>query len=141
MIKVAGVWELGWNTPIKEIELWEYPLRDFGVDELHMSPVSGISSLFVHEHSNLGPWIDQERVNGNTIVFVDENGVTDLDDFEHPENAVYVLGKASLSAMVAYGLEQDLSVKIKTKMNAGLLWPHQAITIVLNDRFKKEGNI
>ena len=49
MIKIAGLWELGWNTPIKEVEQWEFPLRDYGVDEFIMSPVSGISNNAVKE--------------------------------------------------------------------------------------------
>ena len=42
MIKVAGHWELSWNAPIKEVELWNFPLRDFNVSEWYMWPVSGI---------------------------------------------------------------------------------------------------
>lgn len=53
IVKVAGIWELGWNTPIKEIELWEYPLRDFGVDAFYMTPITGIQSQFVQEASRL----------------------------------------------------------------------------------------
>lgn len=137
MIKVAGLWELGWNTPIKEMDLWEYPLRDFGVDCLHMAPVSGIADPFVREHADLSTALDQFRRDGLQVVFLDERGKTTLREFEHPENVAYVCGKASLSAMSAYGKPGDVSVRIETVANGGMLWPHQAAALVLYDRLVK----
>ena len=49
IVRIAGFWELGWNTPIKEIELWEYPLKDFNVDKFYMTPITGIDSPYVIE--------------------------------------------------------------------------------------------
>jgi hypothetical protein len=54
MVVVAGMWELGWNTPIKEIDLWRYPLKDFGVDRFYMTPISGIESKKVIELFSAG---------------------------------------------------------------------------------------
>lgn len=132
MIKVAGVWELGWNTPIIEFDLWNFPLRDFGVDEFIMTPISGINKK-VTEFNNIQEVIDNN--NDLTTVFIEEYGETDLKDFEHPQNALYVLGKAGYSPLKA--LNGQISVKIPTICNKGLLWPHQAICIVLNDRVSK----
>jgi hypothetical protein len=140
MIKVAGLWEVGWNTPIKEAEQWEFPLRDYGVDEYIMSPVSGIglSNPNVKEVAELGDYLQQQRANGYTIVFSDERAEQTLDSFTHPaDNVIYVFGKASLSPMVAYGQPQDLSLKIMTKNNLGLLWPHQAAVLIMADRLRK----
>jgi len=131
MIKVAGMWELGWNTPIKEYDLWRFPMRDFGVDEWYMSPISGINKGNITEISTVRECID---INPDFIpVFVDENGSEDLVDFQHPKNALYILGKANGTTMT----ESDVSVKIEIKEGKGLLWPHQAICIVLYDRVKK----
>jgi hypothetical protein len=139
MIKMAGIWDLGWNTPLKEAELWEYPLKDYGVDKLIMSPVSGIgiTNNFIHECNDLGECVVTHRNQGVTIVFVDENGTETLDDFVHPENVLYVFGRASLSALTAYGTPADRSVKISTPSNLAFLWPHQAAVLVLDDRWKK----
>ena len=130
MIKVAGCWELGYNTPIMEYDLWHFPLRDFGVDEFIMTPVSGINKK-VTEYK-----LVQDAIDANPTlipVFVDEKGSTELEDFEHPEDVLYILGNAGNTQYKNKGF----SVKVKTIANKGLLWPHQAICIVLYDRIKK----
>lgn len=137
MIRVAGIWELGWNTPIKEIELWEYPLRDFSVDEFFMCPISGIQSGSVKEVPQLDELIVKHRNLGIPIVFVDERGEQLLQEFKHPEDVLYIFGKASLNPLVAYGQPGDKSVRIETIQNKGLLWPHQAAGILLYDRLVK----
>jgi len=136
-VKIAGVWELAWNTPIKEVELWEYPLRDFGVESLIMEPVSGIRNSFVEETNDLRSKLEELRSENYTIVFVDENGSEELNNFEHPENVVYVFGKATISTMTAYKKDNDRSLKINTVNNIGGLWPHQCAVLILNDRFNK----
>lgn len=138
MIKVAGVWDFGWNTPIKEMELWEYPLKDYNVDQFIMSPISGISNNYVIEVADLGSYIAEQRAQGYTIVFLDEKATTTLDNFIHPvDNVLYVFGKAMFSPMTAYGQSGDSTLKIITPNNMGNLWPHQAAVLVLNDRFVK----
>jgi len=133
-VSIAGMWELGWNTPISEIELWHLMLRDFGVDKFYMTPVSGIKSSKVIEMTTLEDIIEANK--DKTIVYVDERSETELSDFKHPENALYVFGKANYSPFMADMKEGDMSVKIKTIENKGLLWPHQAASIVLYDRIK-----
>lgn len=134
-VRVAGLWELGWNTPIKEIELWEYPLRDFGVDTLYMVPITGIRSRFVQERASLEEILEESH--GCRIVFVDERAERSLAKFDHPPNALYVFGKANFSPLLSYKREGDLAIRIDTIANKGLLWPHQAAAIVLHDRFLK----
>lgn len=135
MIAVAGLWELGWNTPIKEFDLWIHPLRDFGCEEFFMSPVSGIAADVI-EVPDLGELIKEQRAS-KSIVFVDEAGTTQLPEFEHPDDALYVFGRTSLSPLTAYGQDDDQSVMIPTQYDKGLLWAHQAATIVLHDRLVK----
>ncbi len=138
MLKVAGCWELGWNTPIKEIDLWEYPLREFGVDELIMSPVTGIRAK-VTETESIEKTINLN--NNLTVVFCHEDAEHDLIDFEHPKDALYVFGKANYSPFNNLHKTYDsTSVKIQTNVNKGMLWPHQAASIILYDRFIKNGN-
>lgn len=137
MINVVGCWELGWNTPIKEVELWEFPLRDLGVSNFYMSPVSGITNVAVSEHNDIKLFLDSEREKDQTLVFIDEHGEDILSSFTHPENATYVFGKTSFSPMSSFKIEGDRSVKIQTVINSGLLWSHQAASIVLYDRMLK----
>jgi hypothetical protein len=136
-VKVAGLWELGYSAPLTEFFHWHYPLRDFGVSELIMSPISGIQNEGLVEYVDPAAAIQANP--DLTVVFVDEKGSEDLETFVHPENALYVFGRANLSAMTAYGRPGDRSLKISTVTNQGLLWPHQVAVLVLYDRFKKQG--
>lgn len=135
-VKMAGLWEFGWSTPIKEIELWQFPLRDFEVDGFYMAPISGIVSRHVEERGSMEEIIAEARSEGLTIVFVDEEGATPLKEFAHPQNVLYVFGKAG-SSSIALKEEQDLTVAIETPQSKGLLWPHQAATTILYDRYIK----
>lgn len=135
-VNVAGHWDLNWNTPIKEIDLWEYPLRDFGVKRHYMTPISGIDSKKVHERKGIKEILEENKE--LTIIFCDERADTLLKDFKHPENALYVFGKANYSPFLSLAREQDLSLKIETKrQKGGLLWGHQAASIILYDRLMK----
>lgn len=134
-VRVAGFWELGWNTPIKEIELWEYPLRDFGVETLYMTPITGIQSSFVQERASLEEILEENK--DLKIVFCDERAEASLVDFKHPKDALYVFGKANFSPLLGLMRKGDLAVKIDTVENKGMLWPHQAASIILYDRFLK----
>lgn len=135
-IKVVGTWEFGWSTPIMEYDLWEFTLRSFGVeliDGYYMTPVSGIDKAMV-ERVDI-PTVISENTS-HTPVYLEENGTIDLADFVHPENALYITGKAGYSPWVAAG-SSGISVKIETLIPGGMLWPHQCIGIVLYDRYKK----
>lgn len=135
IVKVAGVWEQGWNTPFLEHDLWEYPLREFAVDGWYMSPVSGIAkSSALTEVADLKEVIDANST--LTVVWVDEKGDTPLQKFKHPQNALYIMGRTSQSVL-GMRRDGDLSVRIETITNSGGLWAHQAITMVLYDRLKK----
>jgi hypothetical protein len=133
MLKVAGVWELGWSAPVSEHPLWEFVLRSYGVQEWYMAPVSGIQKRVTEVRDIL------EAVELNldlTAIYVDENGEYPLDTFAHPEDAIYVLGRTSYSPWVASGRE-GVSLRIETKVPGGMLWPHQCIAMVLHDRMMK----
>ena len=133
MIEVAGVWEQGWSVPITEYISWEMVLNEFGVSRMNMAPITGIHKKYVYEYPTVEEIIkDRSHL---TPVFVDENTDKTLSEFEHPENALYILGRVSHSPYIAIGKDYT-AVKIETP-KPGMLWPHQALSIILYDRFKK----
>jgi tRNA(Leu) C34 or U34 (ribose-2'-O)-methylase TrmL len=136
-VRVVGFWERGWNTPMHEMDLYEMIIRDFAVDGFHMSPVSGILNEYVTEHASYDDAVVAMRATGSKMVFVSESATTNLADFTHPEDATYVMGKVSFDPMVTYFQEGDEAIVIPTNVNQGLLWPHQALGIVLYDRLMK----
>lgn len=131
-VTVAGLWELGYSVPLQELDLWQYPLREYGVTEFVMAPVTGIRSDFVTEVPDLGEWLAQQT---RPVVFLDEKGDVPLREFEHPKDVIYVFGKASLSAWKAYG--KGSAVRVETPGDTGMLWPHQVAVLVLHDRSVK----
>ena len=134
MIKVAGAWELGWNTPLFEYDLWAFPLRAYDVDDWYMAPVSGIDKRQVTE---IADTLNSIELNPDlTPVFIDENGVVPLGSFQHPRDALYLLGKAGYSPWRA-NAKKGISVRIENPHPGGLMWPHQCIATVLHDRMLK----
>lgn len=138
IIKVAGLWEQGWTVPVLEHQNWEYPLRDFNVQEFYMTPISGIMDKWITEKQTIDEVIlDNPDL---TVVWVDETAEVTLSDFEHPINALYITGRTTTRPMVLSRKEEHLAVRIETKSdgsNQGMLWAHQAMCIVLYDRLLK----
>ena len=134
MVEVAGIWEQGWTIPLVEYNEWEMVAQEFGVDAIHMTPKTGVNGGLLIEYESIDALLSARP--GLEIVFVDEEGETDLTDFEHPENALYVMGRVGCSAFRLRG-KGHLSVSIPTPKR-GHLWPHQALAIVLYDRERKK---
>ena len=132
------MWELGWNTPIKELDLWKFPMRDLGVDKLYMCPITDIVSSKVIEKATIQDVIDENPE--LQVVFVRETGTTSLIGFEHPENVLYITGKTNFSPFNDYKTEDSISLVVPTMVDKGLLWGHQAMSIVLYDRMIKQAN-
>jgi hypothetical protein len=134
MIILAGYWELGYSSPLRESERWDYMCKDFGINEWHMIPVSGIYNTRLEENAALKEvFIQHPNI---PAVFFDENATTVLSDFTHPQDVIYVFGKSGYSPL---GLmrEGDISIKIDTPASVGGLWADQAASIVLYDRLLK----
>lgn len=135
MVKLAGAWDLAWNTPIKEIDLWEMVVREFCIDQLYMTPVSGINNKYVTERINMEDILYENR--DLAVVFLYEKADTVLKDFKHPENVLYIFGKVGPTMMPLYRPEQHEAVRIETPAITGLLWGHQCASILLYDRMIK----
>jgi len=142
-VEVISSWEVGWNYPRVESDMWEMVLREFGVDCQCMMPVSGIKAhenqTFLMEYNDVAVAVDAARTAGRSIVFIDEAGDTELDDFTHPADVAYVFGRTSQNLMSLYmdAGQGDVSVRVDTPNNTGLPFGHQIAAIVLHDRFKK----
>ena len=95
-----------------------------------MTPVTGLQKKMLLEFHEWGDIL--EHHDDLTPVFIDENAGVSLVDFEHPEKALYVLGKANHSPFSTMS-EDHVSVRIDCP-KMGMLWPHQALAIVLYDR-------
>ncbi len=134
MVIVAAIWEQGLFDFKTELDLWHYPLRDLGVDEFAMTPISGLNSNKVKEFHNVQQLVEYY---GLPIIIGTEYGESLLQDFKHPENALYLFNRTSGGELP---VEADYTLKIQTPLDKGMLWGHQAASIILYDRFIKHGN-
>jgi len=150
--KVAGVWDIWENAEREYLVHWRFMVKHFGVDALYMTPVTGVAdklreSLDYTESTFIELPTLEDVLKASpecTPVLVDENGVTQLSEFNHPDNALYLFGKVGYSALE--GLKgQGVSVRIPSRAShpnasLGLLHPHQAAAIVLYDRMTRYGS-
>lgn len=131
MVIVAGIWEQGWFDFKTELNLWYFPLKDFGVDEFAMTPVSGLNNNKVREFNSVEEMI---KYYGLPVIICTEYGDSELNDFTHPKNALYFFNRTSGGNLP---INPDYTLRIDTELNKGMLWGHQAASIILYDRFKK----
>jgi hypothetical protein len=146
---VIGHWELSWNSPIKEAELWNMALREFGVADWWMWPVSGIRHsehrVNLHERESFTAIMDElDQVRPDaTRVFLEPRNPTfpldseDLHTFDHPEDVIYIFGSNHFNPTISNLRPGDLAVTIPTVRNDGVLWPHQCFVTVSYDRLVK----
>jgi hypothetical protein len=145
MIIVAGHWEIGYYAPIMESYHWAFPLRDFGVKEWLMCPVSGVK--------NPDPQVNLKEYPDYASMFEDYPDIPRvfleprtkhynpdtiwLHDFKHPEDVIYIFGSAHYNPSIKYKRDQDAVVSIKSMIDSGVPWSNQCMMVVLYDRMIK----
>ena len=145
MIRVAGLWSLGWTTPYTEYDDWAFLLDDFAVDEWWMAPVTGMDrgvSSILDEQPEILDILYDARVRNDSIVYVDENGesclTADCPDhpyFSHPTGDVlYVFGRGGTSPYLDHAEPGEISVRFQTPYEKAGMWGHQAAALILYDR-------
>jgi len=145
MVTVVGHWEWRDMVPMTEAPLWNLPLRDFGIEDWRMVPVSGIKnsqrkvelSEYPDYASALEDGTDRPRVFIEPRT-VHQNPITTwLPNFRHPKDCIYIFGSAHYNPTMFHRRPDDPVVTIPTVQNRGVLWPHQAALIVLYDRTQR----
>jgi len=141
MSAVLAHWEWRDMTPMTEAPLWNLPLRDFGIVDWRMVPVSGIRNSERKVPLREFPSYEEAlEVDGLRRVFIEPRSTHEtpetvwLHDFEHPKECVYIFGSAHYNPAVMHRREGDDVVSIKTVQDKGVLWSHQAAVIALYDR-------
>jgi len=145
MVAVLAHWEWRDMVPMTEAPLWNLPLRDFGIVDWRMVPVSGIRNSERKVPLREFPTYD-DALEGCELrrVFMEPRShetpeTVWLHDFNHPRDCIYIFGSAHYNPAVMHKRQQDDVVSIKTAQNRGVLWSHQAAVITLYDR-NQRGN-
>lgn len=126
MITLVGRWEHGWLDNRTEYFMWKQLCAAFAVDRLIMVDVSDNLRIPIEQYETM-----EEAINScdGNIVLIEPKGDVLLNDFKHPENAVYVFGNA-----MNHNLSQDgVTVKIDTPTMTDM-FACNAAAIVLADR-------
>ena len=71
---------------------------------------------------------------GLPLIVGTENGSYSLKDFQHPKSALYLFNRTSGGEL---SIKADYTLRVETKLNKGMLWGHQAASIILYDRLSK----
>lgn len=118
MIKIVAFKERTWMPEITDFRQWDHLCRSYGA-ELQM--VTDFHEIIIP--------------NNHKIVILDEPSETNLEDFEHPEDVVYVFGRTGLNDL-AEKFKSDYQVKINYEPNIPLFGIASG-AIVLYDRYLK----
>jgi hypothetical protein len=144
MAAVLAHWEWRDMVPMTEAPMWNLPLRDFGIVDWRMIPVSGIRNgerkVTLLEFPTYGAALEVCTLQR---VFIEPRSPHEvpetmwLHDFEHPEECIYIFGSAHYNPAVMHRRPGDDVVSIKTVQDKGVLWSHQAAVITLYDRTQR----
>jgi hypothetical protein len=145
MVAILAHWEWRDMVPMTEAPLWNLPLRDFGIEDWRMVPVSGIRNEEPQVHLKEFATYDA-ALEGCTLrrVFIEPRtkhhnpDTIWLHDFEHPEECIYVFGSAHYNPTLFHRRTGDAVVSVKTFHDKGVLWSHQAAAITLYDRWQSQ---
>ena len=145
MIAVLAHWEWRDMVPMTEAPLWSLPLRDFGVVDWRMVPVSGIRNpeqqVELREYPTYDAALEEctlQRVFIEPRTAHQNPDTIWLSEFEHPEDCVYIFGSAHYNPTLFHRRPGDPVVSIQTKQDRGVLWSHQAACIALYDRWQSQ---
>jgi hypothetical protein len=133
VIEIAGIWEIGRNVPLMEADLWKCALRSYGLKRLNMTPITGIHAPWISEFASVAEIL--AAYPDHQPVFVDETAALELEDFAHPQNALYIFGRSNYSPFINMAKGHP-SFRIECPA-LGMLWPHQCLPMILRDRGKK----
>lgn len=128
MIRVSAFWPDGRVSRDSRGDTQTYmgPLVAYHVERLDM--VGQPSELFLPPNY--------------TVVCIQEDGVP-LPEFEHPEDAHYITGSTTFRWPSQHIEQESLKVSIPVPENRGpehTMYGHQALAIVLYDRYLKNGS-
>ena len=116
MTKLVAYKEKTWLNPNAERQMWGHLARSYGLDWVLISDDSEVPT-------------DQ-----SSLIIIDEDGDESLEDFEHPLDAIYLIGKTHQKLTELF--KNITSVRIDTP-NKVCLFGISAASILLEDRRRK----
>lgn len=117
MSRVLAYKEPSWMDENTDRTHWRNITRAYGLELTLLNP----SDKMVFEDDDI-------------VVIVDELGAVDIEDFDHPEDCVYVFGRTHMNNLIE--TPHNFSVRIAYE-GKNCLFGSQACAIILEDRRRK----
>ena len=133
-VTLLGLWESGWLEPKVEAFLWRQLVSAYAVDELVLCPQLLAPRTNLEQFNSVGDALPQ--LHGEHVL-LDPNEGESLADFVHPQEAVYIFGRAGDDNR--RWAKDATFVRIVTPAPVDFFALHAA-AIVLYDRETKRGN-
>lgn len=146
-VKIAAYWDVWFQHRENEYDIcWRFMVKHFGVNEIIMLPNMNATEKIVLDYTEV-PLVEMNNIHevlavnpDLTPIMVDERGTTSLQEFQHPENVLYIFGRTGYNPMDQFSPWTGQSVVIPSipqYMGDALLHPNQAAAIILYDRMNK----
>jgi hypothetical protein len=136
MVTIIGVWEPDWmDSERTERRLWKQTIQAYEVDKWIMAPATDKVFTSPIQYESIDQAI--ESIEGKKTFFVSPRtykGV-DIKGYQHPENAIYVIGSA-VEDLVRFVKDGDDIVSVYTDTQAAL-FGCCFLPIILHDRYMK----
>lgn len=135
MITLVGLWEEGWLDYKTEAFMWKQLLSAYAVDKFVMCPARLPPRTNLLQFDDVSSALSELQ---GVRVYLDPFGGEPLHDFKHPEDAIYIFGRAGDNNH-RHISQEDNVVKIQTPKRVDF-FAICAASIVLYDRELKNGN-
>jgi tRNA(Leu) C34 or U34 (ribose-2'-O)-methylase TrmL len=135
MITVVGMWEPGYSLEQTFLEdtVWKQTLNAFSVDRFCMVKYPGVTAGEISSPEEYDTMEEAlASTNGERIFMCFAQTGTNLKDFVHPADAVYIFGRPG-DDMVQYMNPEDHKIHIQTPNNVDML-ACSCVAAVLYDR-------
>lgn len=126
MTTIVGFWEYGWLDPKIELFMFRQLCAAYNVDRLIMIPTMLSKRTSVDQYDTIEEALATCE---GEVVLLEPTGDVNLDEFNHPKDAVYIFGKAMISNKNQQGVKVRINTPAKTDMFAV-----NAAAIVLESR-------
>lgn len=127
MITIIGYWEKDWLDPKIEFFMMKQLKHAYKVDRMIMIPKLLSDRTSLDQYDTLEEALD--TVDGD-LVYLEHTSDSLLQDFKHPENAVYIFGKVGVGHM---NREGGVKIRIDTP-GKSCLFATNALAITLENR-------
>ena len=136
MVTVIGLWEPVWmESDRTERRLWKQTVQAYDVDRWIMVPSSGTTFSSPIQYETFEEALEKTEGKKTFLICPRTYPGIDIREYEHPKNAIYVIG-STVDCLTRYAREEDDIVSAYTPQRAEM-FGCCFLPLVLHDRMMK----